>query len=287
MGQDKKQLTKLLDFVKEIYDHPDNKEFAAGIQSIVLNDIRKEEREKWSEQISDIYELCLMKNLREQAEDLYKAFPLTGIADSLVDYYVEMENARRKNDFDSFGSNLYLQVELIVETLIKNETFVWAYDGIRNLKPLTRYDMEKRSYVRIDDKRKDANGSEIIIDTVDKYLIYKPENYGKPITKLYAMDKAKIVIYMVCFLAKVEKYPRNAAYSDCLDTLFAVYNVRCHDSHSGANVTPEQAEKYEMLVADKTMNYLRFLGFLLSFIKGVSHNFPLPNSLLSLAGTSK
>ena len=38
MGQDKKQLTKLLAFVKELYEHPDNKEFAAGIRDIVKND---------------------------------------------------------------------------------------------------------------------------------------------------------------------------------------------------------------------------------------------------------
>ena len=37
MGQDKKQLTKLLAFVKELYDHPDNKEFADGLNAIVLN----------------------------------------------------------------------------------------------------------------------------------------------------------------------------------------------------------------------------------------------------------
>lgn len=39
MGQDKKrQLTQLLTFVKELYEHPDNKEFAAGIQELVLTD---------------------------------------------------------------------------------------------------------------------------------------------------------------------------------------------------------------------------------------------------------
>ena len=37
MGQDKMQLTKLLAFVKELYDHPDNKKFAAGLNAIVLN----------------------------------------------------------------------------------------------------------------------------------------------------------------------------------------------------------------------------------------------------------
>ncbi len=38
MGQDKKQLSKLLAFIKELYDNPDNKDFAAGIQNMVLAD---------------------------------------------------------------------------------------------------------------------------------------------------------------------------------------------------------------------------------------------------------
>lgn len=38
MGQDKKQLNKLLDFVSELYKDPGNKEFAAGIRSLVMND---------------------------------------------------------------------------------------------------------------------------------------------------------------------------------------------------------------------------------------------------------
>ena len=46
MGQDKKQLTKLLAFVKEIYDHPDNKEFADGIREMVLADKDFQERLK-------------------------------------------------------------------------------------------------------------------------------------------------------------------------------------------------------------------------------------------------
>ena len=37
MGQDKKQLTKLLAFVKGLYDEPDNRDFAAGLNAIVLN----------------------------------------------------------------------------------------------------------------------------------------------------------------------------------------------------------------------------------------------------------
>ena len=273
MGQDKKQLTKLLDFVKEIYDHPDNKEFAAGIQSIVLNDIQKEERSKWSKQIAEIYELCLMKNLSDQAEDLYKDFPLTGIADQLVAYYMEMENARRRNDFDSFGLNLFLQIEVIVETLIREPEVVKTYEGIRNLPPILQYDSASKGMVRVADFKR---------DTIDKYLILKAANFGKPLLELPALDKARIIIYMVCFLAKVEKF-KDATYKESIDALSGIYNVRCHDSHSGMNVSEKQEQYYEAIIADKTMNYLRFLGFLFSFIKGVSFNYPLPSSLLELA----
>ena len=56
MGKDKKkQLTQLLSFVKELYDHPDNKDFAAGIQALVLNDIKQEgHKEEWTQQIAEI-----------------------------------------------------------------------------------------------------------------------------------------------------------------------------------------------------------------------------------------
>ena len=267
-------MTKLLDFVKEIYDHPDNKEFAAGIQSMVLNDIQKEERSKWSKQIAEIYELCLMKNLSDQAEDLYKDFPLTEIADQLVAHYVEMENARRRNDFDSFGLNLFLQIEVIVETLIREPEVVETYEGIRNLPPILQYDSASKGIVRVADFKR---------DTIDKYLILKGTNFGKPLLDLPTLDKARIIIYMVCFLAKVEKF-KDATYKERIDALSGIYNVRCHDSHSGMNVSEKQEQYYEAIIADKTMNYLRFLGFLFSFIKGVSSNYPLPASIRELAG---
>ena len=46
--------------------------------------------------------------------------------------------------------------------------------------------------------------------------------------------------------------------------------------------TANQIAVYEDLIVDKTHNYLRFIGFLLSFIKGVSRNCPLPQTLKNL-----
>lgn len=274
MGKDKKkQLKQLLAFVKDLYDNPDNKDFAAGIQSLVLDDLKiDEDRETWTQQINDIYELCLKKNLREQAEDLYKNFPITGIAEELSNLYVKMEDARRANDFDSFGCNLFLQIELIAGTILKDEAFQKAYDRIRVLKPLTRLDNEKNEYVRVDyiqrKKTPDGTEEEVVKDTVDKFLLSK-DSVGKPLSKMFALEKCRIVIYMVWLKANTYTWPWSI-----FETLSGIYNVRCHESHSGIDASPQQEVYYQRLLEDKTQNYLRFLGFLLEFIQGISANYP-------------
>lgn len=287
MGQDKKQLTKLLQFIKELYDDPDNKDFAAGIQTIVINDIRSEsKREKWTRQINEIYELCLQKNLREQAEDLYKDFPITEIVENLVVLYVNMEDARRANDFDSFGRYMFLQIELIVGTILKEKGFINIYESIRKMKPLTKYNRETQTSFRVDfiQYRTMSNGSKekIIKDTVDKFLFISKESYGKPIDSLGAIDKCRIVLYIICYQARVNAWP-----TEDFDCLSGIYNVRNHESHSGVNMKDNQMEYYEKLILDKTKNYLRFLGFLLAFIKGISENYPIPDDLYNLAGVSR
>lgn len=259
--------------MKELYDDPGNKEFVAGIQSMVLQDIKNEHKEEWTCQISEIYELCLKKNLQEQAEDLYKDFPLQEIAPELADLYVQMEDARRRNDFDSFGLRLYQQIELIVNKVLENPEVVDLYDRIRDLPPVLKYDSIQRRMIRVVDSRH---------STVEEYLLLKSSNVGKPLKDLWALERIRIVIYTVGFLAEVEKYPRDKAFKEQVDTISAIYNVRNHDAHSGATASDKQEEYYEAIIADPTQNYLRFLAFLLSFIKEISANYPLPDEIKSI-----
>ena len=270
MGQDKKQLTKLLAFVKELYDHPDNKEFAAGIQALVLNDLQLDgPKENWTKQINEIYELCLKKNLREQAEDLYKVFPITEIADDLASLYVEMEDARRHNDFDAFSFNLYQQIELIVNSLIKDTKITKLYDTVKRMMPFTIYDRSSQTRVRTQDKQYQTAESFILIpkNEADGTKTYK--SAGKPLYGLTALEKARAVIYMVnnqCDIISSYK------------TLSFIYNVRNHDAHSGGIISDYQKRQYEQLIANMTQNYLLFLSFLLFFLDGISHNYPIAYS---------
>lgn len=287
MGQDKKQLSKLLKFVKDLYEDPDNKEFAAGIQAIVLHDIQAgQSRETWTKQISEIYELCLKNNLREQAEDLYKAFPMTEIAGDLASLYIEMEDARRHNDFDAFGFNLYQQIELIVNTLIKGMDFPRVYNAIKGIEPFTVYDKFSGKRIRTKDNKYQTAELLILIPKKedDGSLTYK--SLGKPLSSLTALEKARAVFYMINNGCNIDTYRRDELFS-AYTTLSSIYNVRNHDAHSGGIITDYQKRQYELLVEDKTQNYLHFLSFLLTFIKGVSQNYPIPDSLFELAGIAR
>ena len=119
MGQDKKQLTKLLAFVKGLYDDPDNKEFAAGIQAIVMAD-SKEIRDV---RFEEIYEYCIQKNARAQAKAVYSKFPIKEISEKLSDDYLLMESFKRRGDFLNFSAQLFRQIEGIANFICRLEPY--------------------------------------------------------------------------------------------------------------------------------------------------------------------
>lgn len=126
MGKDKKkQLTQLLAFVKDLYDHPDNKEFAAGIRSLVLNDkvfveqIRKDADHADPEAIKKI-EAYLSLDFRIDAKELpdYAFIPNETVREKLQADYREMlryefGTRSHKIDFSEFCRFAVLQIEML------------------------------------------------------------------------------------------------------------------------------------------------------------------------------
>jgi hypothetical protein len=282
MGQDKKELTKLLQFVKEIYDHPDNSEFAAGIQDLVLSDLKMGKKSDWSRQISEIYELCLRKNLQEQAEDLYKDFPIIDISAELVDLFIEMENARRYNDFDSFGFFLFQQVELIVNTIIKSSKLGDIYLEYRSLPPFTFTDKETRLKRRSTDKASRFKTIEEFVLIPDKDGEYR--SAGRSLSELNTNEKIRTVIYFIVHKGNIPLY--YLPYKEEFNTLLAISCIRNHYAHSGGTTTDYQKQVYKVVSTDKTKNYLLSLGFLHGFIKGITDNYPQLDRLFSITGES-
>ena len=113
MGQDKMQLTKLLAFVKELYDHPDNKIFAAGLNAIVLNRLT----------ITTNQDIKKVKEALELRADY--SIDYSFVKDIFVQRQLMIDNLRMENvllnlsmseieRYDNFCVNAFLQVENIL-----------------------------------------------------------------------------------------------------------------------------------------------------------------------------
>ena len=109
MGQDKMQLTKLLAFVKELYDHPDNKIFAAGLNAIVLNRLT----------ITTNQDIKKVKEALELRADY--SIDYSFVKDIFVQRQLMIDNLRMENvllnlsmseieRYDNFCVNAFLQV---------------------------------------------------------------------------------------------------------------------------------------------------------------------------------
>lgn len=282
MGQDKKQLTKLLAFVKELYDHPDNKEFAAGIQAIVIDDLKDKNDDN---KIAEIYEYCIQQILKEQAESLYNGFPLTDIKKELVADYIKMERAHRDNNIDDFGIRLYRQIENIVRTLAKDETL----DDVVSSMMDVPYLVSGFSNPQVQKRQKLTKDRQPVKTIADFVLIpskrsTKEERKGKALSEQYATDMARLIIYFVCFGGMMqpgilfEQWKlQTEAYSD-------IYSIR-NRVHGGGECSEHDIRRYDEMKAHATQSYFRLMSFLVFLVEGVKTGFPLPKDLVDFAET--
>jgi len=282
MGQDKKQLTKLLAFVKELYDHPDNKEFAAGIQAIVIDDLKDKNDEN---KIAEIYEYCIQQILKEQAESLYNGFPLTDIKEELVADYVKMERAHRDNNIDDFGIRLYRQIENIVRTLAKDETL----DGVVSSMMDVPYLVAGFSNPQVQKRQKLTKDMQPVKTIADFVLIpsrrsTKEERKEKALSEQYATDMARLIIYFVCFGGMMQPGILFEQWKQQTDAYSDIYSIR-NRVHGGGECSEHDIQRYDEMKASATQSYFRLMSFLVFLVEGVKKGFPLPKDLVDFAET--
>lgn len=282
MGQDKKQLTKLLAFVKELYDHPDNKEFAAGIQAIVIDDLKDKNDDN---KIAEIYEYCIQQILKEQAESLYNGFPLTGIKEELVADYVKMERAHRDNNIDDFGIRLYRQIENIVRTLAKDETL----DGVVSSMMDVPYLVSGFSNPQVQKRQKLTKDMQPVKTIADFVLIpskrsTKEERKEKALSEQYATDMARLIIYFVCFGGMMQPGILFEQWKQQTDAYSDIYSIR-NRVHGGGECSEHDIQRYDEMKASATQSYFRLMSFLVFLVEGVKTGFPLSKDLVDFAET--
>ena len=178
MGKDKKkQLTQLLAFVKDLYEHPDNKEFAAGIQEMVLadDDFWKRRRSSASdgmvgpdEDIRQIKEyLSLDFGIDQEDLEDYDFVSDKKVRLQLLTDYREMlryqfGTRNHRVDFLEFCRFAHLQVEMLV-----NYYFEIAFDGNFGM----MIDALKENYGEFKVAEKASNISEVFFKSKLFYLM--------------------------------------------------------------------------------------------------------------------
>lgn len=281
MGQDKKQLKKLLAFVKELYDHPDNKEFAAGIQAIVLDDLKEKNVDN---KINEIYEYCIEKILREQAESLYYGFPLTDIKDELISDYIKMERAHRDNNIDDFGIRLYRQIENIVRTLSKDGVLVGVVSAMMDVS----FFVNGYNNPQVHD-RQVPTGIKPIKTIADFVLIpskrsTKEERKKKTLSDQYAADMARLVIYFVCFGGMMQGGVLYEQWRQQTEAFSDIYSIR-NRVHGGGECSEHDIQRYDAITSSPTQSYFRLMSFLVFLVEGVKKGYPLPEELVDFANS--
>ena len=292
MGQEKEYLTKLAAFVKACYEDLNDDDFAAEIKAIVMDDIKDDIQ---NGKIDEIYELCIHKNLLQQANSVYSSFAMPSIKDKLISRYIKMEKARRENDFDDFGLRVYQQIELIVNTIAEDEEVAYVVEKMLRVPYMTRSDREDD---RIASK---PDGTES--QSIGKFVLINSTNAGKsksqkmsiPLSEQYATDKVRLIVFFMCFRGMIrtgkinnpdsrrqEYYKDYDEWTHYTQICSDIYTVR-NSVHSGKEPSEYEESRYEDLSKNPEQTYLSFLSFLFYFIQGVNKGYPIPQDLYDFA----
>lgn len=227
--------------------------------------------------IDEIYEYCIERVVRKQAEEYYAAFPIEDIRQQLIHDYCRMERFRRADNFGDFCLAVYQQVECICRSLVENSDLLaicskmWAY-------PAYVYvgEWKNGEYKQVDaiEVTRRANDRFRIADLVffgkDKDgTPYANIKYNKPLSEQSASDLIRIIVYFVCCQAELKKSEYENYNAFCAMLGQKLYQCR-NLNHRGAGQSDKQKEIVDEVLANQSAYYFKFMGELVHFVDTVS-----------------
>lgn len=260
----KELMIKLLEFLKnQILPAPENQWFAKELFKILAPTA--------DARITDIHEHCIEKVMEQQANEFYKDFVIPDIRPQLVSDFIKMEHWRRRNNIQEFCMALYQQLEAIVNFICNNSAVKQIWKDIRGAYFSTDF---KAKDIRVrwkDDKSK----------TIEEGIVYKPENYGKELNELYAMDKFKAVLYIFVYNTSVNLNNSNSFNYD-FNTGHSIYEMR-NLNHRGNIITEDQSKHITDILNNTTDSMCMLLGFFARFVSGINKYYPIKDDLNDFA----
>ena len=247
---DKAILTKLISLVEEFAGQPGNDWF----RDELLGKFVKIAVVAVDPKIDEIYELCVGKIIAKQAEGFYRNFPIKVIKDQLIADHREMEDFRRKNNFEKFCLAAYQQLEHIVNHLAEDKVNKFVNT---NATTIIRERKNKNTGIMETEKLTDAifSGSWITATILKEKLAKGPTawDFG---------EKFKAVTIYYLYESDIKSIFGNFIRITMMG--FKLMNLR-NAIHRGNVATVKQKADVEEATSMKERHYVRFTSFLEEF----------------------
>lgn len=235
------------------------------------------------DRLSQIYEYCIEKIIRKQAEDFYKDLPIAEIREQLQSDFVKMEMFRRKNIFDDFCLSLYQQIENMTNYVCEDRDFIevaqkmWAYPAYLKQGEGVTPKLEDR--LSTPGKPIYAIAHLIFVGNDEKghpYSIIKPDT---PLNKQYAVDKIKNVVYFIGYKAEMLGW-MFSGFTDICNLLYELYQCR-NLNHRGGSQTEKAESVINKIKPLQSLYYFKFYGLLIQYVEFIKEGFPLSQKLVN------
>ncbi len=227
-----------------------------GVENTINSPIIEDER------INQIYEYCIEKIIRKQAEEFYKDFPLESIIPSLVEDFIRMESFKRKDNFGDFCLSLYQQLECITNKLCESQKLTNITEKLWGYPAYIKQEQGKELSI---DNRLDSSKytiAELIFWGQNKF-----EKTQKTLQTQYANDKIRIIVYFLGYKCMMKSSDYNS-YNEITSLLYDIYKCR-NMNHRGNTLNNWEIETQNRILPLKSFYYFKFHGVLAQYIEFV------------------
>lgn len=224
------------------------------------------------ERIIQIYEYCIEKIIRKQAEEFYADFPVKSIVPVLIEDFVRMEYFRRKNNFGDFCLSLYQQIECMTNKLCEDPNLseivskMWGCHAYVKEEKNIPIDMA----VRI---KGDFSIANLIFPGQNKKTgnLNSIEKSQSALQVQYASDKMRILVYFLGYktMMKSGEYDSFIEFTSLLTDIYQCRNM----NHRGNTQNEWELAVYNRIYPLKSFYYFKFMGGLAQYIDYIKRGF--------------
>lgn len=217
------------------------------------------------ERITQIYEYCVEKIIRKQAEDFYADFPIKSIVPILIEDFIRMEFFRRKDNFGDFCLSLYQQIECMTNKLCEDSKLseitskMWGCHA---------YVMENKNVpINLSNRiQGDFTIANLIFPGQNKRTgnLNSIEKSQSTLQTQYASDKMRILVYFLGYKAMMKsgEYDSYVEFTSLLSDIYQCRNM----NHRGNTQNEWELAVLNRIYPLKSFYYFKFMGGLAQYV---------------------